>query len=41
MGMDISQSDKFFDNVKYNLGSLQGVLDLNNCPSNYYPSKLF
>jgi hypothetical protein len=40
MGMDISQSDTFFDNVKYNLGSLQGVPDLNNCPSTYYPSKL-
>jgi hypothetical protein len=40
MGIDISQADKFFDGVKYNLGSLQGVPDLNNCPSNYYPSKI-
>lgn len=40
MGIEISSSNKFFEEVKFNLNKLQGVPDLNNCPSTYYPSKL-
>lgn len=40
IGIDISSSDKFFNEVKFNLNKLQGVPDLNNCPSTYYPSKI-
>jgi hypothetical protein len=40
IGIEVSFADKFFDNVKFDLNKLQGVPDLNNCPSTYYPSKL-
>jgi hypothetical protein len=40
IGIDVSSADKFFNDVKYNLNKLQGVSDLNNCPSTYYPSKI-
>ena len=40
MGIPVSSSDNFFNQVKYDLNKLQGVPDLNNCPSNYYPSKI-
>jgi hypothetical protein len=40
IGIDISSSNEFFNDVKFNLNKLQGVPDLNNCPSTYYPSKL-
>lgn len=40
IGIDISSSDKFFNEVKYDLNKLQGVPDLNNNPSTYYPSKI-
>lgn len=40
IGIDESQSNQFFDNVKYDLNKLQGVPDLNNCPSTYYPTKI-
>lgn len=40
VGIDNTQSDKFFDTVKYDLNKLQGVPDLNNCPSTYYPTKI-
>ena len=41
MGIDISKSNSFFDSVKYELNKLQGVPDLNGCPSTYYPSKIY
>ena len=41
MGIDVSQSNSFFDSVKYELNKLQGVPDLNGCPSTYYPSKIY
>ena len=41
MGIDVSKSESFFDSVKYQLNKLQGVPDLNGCPSTYYPSKLY
>lgn len=40
VGVDIFSSDNFFNDVKYDLNKLQGVPDLNNCPSTYYPSKI-
>jgi hypothetical protein len=40
MGIPVSSSDNFFNQVKYDLNKLQGVPDLNNCPSTYYPSKI-
>jgi hypothetical protein len=40
IGIESSYANKFFDDVKYNLNKLQGVPDLNNCPSTYYPSKI-
>lgn len=40
IGIEYSYANKFFDNVKYDLNKLQGVPDLNNCPSTYYPSKI-
>jgi hypothetical protein len=40
VGIDDTQSDKFFNGVKYELNKLQGVPDLNNCPSTYYPTKI-
>lgn len=41
MGIDVSQSNCFFNSVKYELNKLQGVPDLNGCPSTYYPSKIY
>jgi hypothetical protein len=41
MGIDVSQSNSFFNSVKYELNKLQGVPDLNGCPSTYYPSKIY
>ena len=41
MGIDVSESDTFFDSVKYDLNKLQGVPDLNGCPSTYYPTKIY
>lgn len=40
IGIEYSYANQFFDNVKYDLNKLQGVPDLNNCPSTYYPSKI-
>jgi hypothetical protein len=40
IGIEYSNANKFFDDVKYDLNKLQGVPDLNNCPSTYYPSKI-
>lgn len=40
IGIDETQSNQFFDSVKYDLNKLQGVPDLNNCPSTYYPTKI-
>jgi hypothetical protein len=40
IGIEISSANKFFDEVKFDLNKLQGVPDLNNCPSTYYPSRL-
>lgn len=40
IGIEYSYANEFFDNVKYDLNKLQGVPDLNNCPSTYYPSKI-
>ena len=37
VAMNIDQSEKFFDSVKFNLNKLQGVPDLNNAPSCYKP----
>lgn len=41
MGIEVSQSNSFFNSVKYELNKLQGVPDLNGCPSTYYPSKIY
>ena len=40
IGIELSSANKFFNDVKFDLNKLQGVLDLNNCPSTYYPSKV-
>lgn len=40
IGIESSYANQFFDDVKYDLNKLQGVPDLNNCPSTYYPSKI-
>lgn len=40
IGIESSYANQFFDDVKHDLNKLQGVLDLNNCPSTYYPSKI-
>jgi hypothetical protein len=40
MGIDKKSSEKFFEVYSKNLTKLQGVLDLNDCPSTYYPLKL-
>jgi len=41
MGIEVSQSNSFFNSVKYELNKLQGLPDLNGCPSTYYPSKIY
>ena len=40
VGIHKSDSQRFFDNVKYDLSRLQGVPDLNKCPSVYFPLKI-
>jgi hypothetical protein len=40
IGIDANKSHQFFDMYNKNLNKLQGVPDLNGCPSTYYPSKL-
>lgn len=40
MGISLEKADTFFDIHSRNLEKLQGVRDLNSCPSTYYPSKL-
>lgn len=40
VGIHINDAPIFFDNVKYNLERLQGVLDLNNNPSTYHPLRI-
>lgn len=40
VGISIEDSASFFNEVKFDLNKLQGVPDLNNCPSTYYPTKL-
>lgn len=40
IGISDKDSNKFFNDVKYDLNKLQGVPDLNGCPSTYYPLKL-
>lgn len=40
IGIDVPLANNFFEGVKYNLNKLQGIPDLNNCPSTYYPSKI-
>jgi len=40
VGIHVSDSQRFFDNVKYNLSRLQGVRDLNGAPSTYHPLRI-
>lgn len=40
IGISADQSDHFFNTHSRNLDRLQGVVDLNGCPSTYYPSKI-
>ena len=40
IGINVIQSDQFFNLYSRDLNKLQGVPDLNGCPSTYYPSKL-
>ena len=40
IGIDINSAPKFFESVKYDLTKLQGVPDLNNVQSMYYPLRL-
>lgn len=40
VGIHKSDSQRFFDNVKYDLSRLQGAPDLNRCPSVYFPLKI-
>lgn len=40
IGVSEENSESFFNGVKNDLSKLQGILDLNNCPSTYYPLKL-
>lgn len=40
IGINVNQSDQFFNLYSRDLNKLQGVPDLNGCPSTYYPSKL-
>ena len=40
VGIHISDSQRFFDNVKYDLTRLQGIPDLNGNPSTYHPLRI-
>lgn len=40
IGINVNESDQFFNLHSRDLNKLQGVRDLNGCPSTYYPSKL-
>jgi hypothetical protein len=40
VGIHVSDSQRFFDSVKYDLARLQGVPDLNGAPSTYHPLKI-
>jgi hypothetical protein len=40
IGIHVSDSKRFFDNVKYDLSRLQGVSDLNGAPSTYHPLRI-
>ena len=36
----LSDAQRFFDSVKYDLARLQGVPDLNRAPSTYHPLRI-
>jgi hypothetical protein len=40
VGIHISDAQRFFDSVKYDLARLQGVPDLNRAPSTYHPLRI-
>ena len=40
IGIHASDSQRFFDNVKYDLSRLQGIPDLNGSPSTYHPLRI-
>jgi len=40
VGIHVSDSQRFFDSVKYDLDRLQGVADLNKNPSTYHPLRI-
>lgn len=40
IGVPEENAKSFFNSVKNDFSKLQGVLDLNSCPSTYYPLKL-
>jgi hypothetical protein len=40
IGIHVSDAQRFFDSVKYDLARLQGVPDLNRAPSTYHPLRI-
>ena len=40
IGIHVSDAQRFFDSVKYDLDRLQGVPDLNGAPSTYHPLRI-
>ena len=40
IGIHVSDAQRFFDSVKYDLARLQGVSDLNGAPSTYHPLRI-
>jgi hypothetical protein len=40
VGIEKQYAQQFFESVKYDLGKLQGVLDLSNSPSTYHPLRI-
>ena len=40
IGIHVSDAQRFFDNVKYDLSRLQGIPDLNRSPSTYHPLRI-
>jgi hypothetical protein len=40
IGIHVSDAQRFFDGVKYDLDRLQGVPDLNGAPSTYHPLRI-
>jgi hypothetical protein len=40
IGIHISDAQRFFDSVKYDLARLQGIPDLNRAPSTYHPLRI-